>query len=132
MPSRKGVLGSQSEDLLDEGVIAVAASNTLRGIRSMVALQFDTSNIFDHADQIIDRDQFTGTQVDGCSDQVIAVHDHVDAFDAVVDVHETAGLVAVAPNVDFQIRRYPWASITLRLRAAGAFSRPPSQVPLGP
>ena len=68
----------------------------------------------------------------GVAIELVAVHDLVDAQHAVVDEAEAAGLRAVAPDVDAWCRRESMASITLRQRAAGAFSRPPNQVPCGP
>ena len=54
---------------------------------------------FDQVDKTVDRDQLVGTEIDRLFD--LAVHHHVDAPDAVVDVHEAAGLQAVAPDLDF-------------------------------
>jgi hypothetical protein len=59
------------------------------------------------------------------------VHKLLGADQAVINVHEAASLFAVAPIL---ISCLPviTAIATLRETAAGAFSRPPSQVPYGP
>ena len=62
-------------------------------------LQLDARDILDHVHQAVDRDEFVRAQVDRLLD--LAVHDLENAFHAIVDVHEAAGLLAVAPDFDF-------------------------------
>ena len=50
---------------------------------------------------MIDGDRFAGAKVDRL--QNVGTEDQIDSFDAVVDVHETAGLIAAAPNFDFML-----------------------------
>ena len=95
------------------------------------AFQLDAGDLFDLGEQLVDGDQLARTQVDRRGNQVVAMRDRSMPFDAVVDVHETAGLGAVAPDGDVLLP-VSMASMTLRQMAAGAFSRPPSQVPCGP
>ena len=103
--------------LPDEGVVAVAAIDALRRAEIVVALQFDACKFLGEINELVDRDGLARTQIDGLHD--FRVHHEVDALQAVIDIHETAGLD-------------PAASITFRQIAAGAFSRPPYHVPQGP
>src|SRR5208337_945572 len=88
------------EDPLDHGVIAVAAGDTPRSLKVILALEPDPCDLFDEADQTVDGKKLTRAKVDGSSNQVVAVHDHVYALDAVIDVHETARGSAIAPDHD--------------------------------
>ena len=54
-------------------------------------------------DQLVDGDHLARAQVDGRGDQLRAVHDQVDAVQAVVDVAERARLRPVAPDLDAQV-----------------------------
>ena len=86
-------------------------------------------DIADDVGELVDRDHTVLAEVQGLG--VIGAHEFVEAGDAVVDVAERARLLSVAPDFD---RRPPssFAWAILRHSAAGAFSRPPSQVPSGP
>ena len=75
------------------------------------------------------RDELVAADVQWLAD--VARHQRQRAGHAVVDVHEAARLFAVAPDLDAPAAGAQ-ASMTLRQRAAGAFSRPPSKVPCGP
>jgi len=59
------------------------------------------------------------------------VHDPVNAFDAVVNVQKLRVCVP-SPQISIECRPESRASSALRQMAAGAFSRPPNQVPYGP
>ena len=85
---------------LDEGVVAVTAGDSTRGVELVLARQLHAADLLGQRDQVVDLDQFAGAQVNRRRDQLLAVHDHVDALDAVVDIHEAAGLRAVAPDLD--------------------------------
>src|SRR5580698_5803228 len=58
----------------------------------------DARDFFDHVDELINTDRFARTKVDRL--QNIRVHDFLNAFEAVVNVHEASGLVAGAPDFD--------------------------------
>src|ERR1022692_3288985 len=64
------------------------------------SMKLDAANGFHHSCQIVDRDQFARTEVDGRGNQPVAVHNLVDTEHAIVDEAEAAGLRSVAPNVD--------------------------------
>ena len=63
-----------------------------------------SGDLFHHVHQLIDGDQFTAAQIDGFVD--VAFEDCFHTLDAVVDVHEAAGLMAVTPNLDLVIARH--------------------------
>src|SRR6202000_518845 len=48
--------------------------------------------------KLVDSDQFVGAEIERLF--VLRPHDAMDALDAVVDIHERTGLLAVAPYVD--------------------------------
>src|SRR2546422_8111425 len=48
----------------------------------------------------MDRHHLTRAEIDRRGGEVVAMHDHVDAFDTVVDIHEASGLIAVTPDAD--------------------------------
>jgi len=114
---------------VNQRVIAVAAVDALGSAQIVVPLQLHAGNLFGHVYQLVDGHQFTGTKVDGR--QNVALEEIDDALGAVVDIHEAAGLMAVA-QISISCLPECLASSTLRLMAAGAFSRPPIHVPSGP
>lgn len=89
-----------AEDLLDEGIVAVAPIDAFRGAQVVVALQLNARDIFNDIHELIDGHAFSRSEVDGIMPR-FTVRDHVDAFEAIGDVHEGAGLIAVAPNFNF-------------------------------
>src|SRR3989442_4605399 len=88
------------EDLLDETVVAVAAGDATRGGQIVTSSQRDAGDRLHFGDELVDGNELAGAEVDRRGDQVVAVRDHVDAFDAICDVHEASGLMAVSPNLD--------------------------------
>ena len=99
-PLAIGVEGSQPSCFFDERVVAVAAGHAAGGVEVVGALEFDAADVLGQGDQVVDGDQLAGAQVDRGGDELLGVHDLVDAVEAVVDIHEAAGLVAVAPDDD--------------------------------
>src|SRR5690349_19100376 len=91
------------KNFLDERVVRVAAGHAKWSVELVRALEFYAGNFLYLADEGIDGDEFAGTKIDGRGDEVVAMRDHVDALHAVVDEHEAAGLLAVAPDVDAEI-----------------------------
>src|SRR5205085_12380630 len=85
-------------DLLDQGVVRVAAPDTLRGVELVVPGGLDPRDALDDVDELVDADQLVAAQVDRLV--AVAGEDHLGSLDAVVDVHERAGLLAVAPDLD--------------------------------
>ena len=112
------------ENLLDQRVVAVAAVHAFGRGEIVTAFQFHPGDLFHDVDQLIDRDQLAAAEIERLDE--IAVHDHLRSLHAIVDLHEAARLMAVAPDFDFVFARKVSPSITLRQIAAGAFSRPPS------
>src|ERR1043166_5690925 len=69
----------------------------------MAAAQFDFGDVFDEVHQLIDRHQFAAPQVERFQD--VTGEDGLRSLKAVIDVHETAGLMAVAPDFNFMLSR---------------------------
>jgi len=65
-----------------------------------LALQFNAGNIFANINQLVDRHHLGRAQVYGSCDQLIAMHDLVDAMNAIIYPHKTAGLFAITPDHD--------------------------------
>jgi len=55
-------------------------------------------DLLDDPDEFIDRDHLLAPEVDRLFDR--RVHDPLGSLDAVVDVHEAAGLLAISPDLD--------------------------------
>ena len=98
--------GGPTQVLNDLGVVAVAAIHAFGSGEVVIVLELDAGDVFDHVVETFDRGQLVGTEIDRLED--VAVGDGEDSLDAVVDVHEAAGLLAVAPDFDFRSRRSPW------------------------
>src|SRR4051794_13701084 len=77
---------------LHDRVVAVAATNALRRVELVLALDGDPGDLLDDVDHLVDGDELAGTQVDGV--EIRPRGDHADALQAVIDVHETTGLLA--------------------------------------
>src|SRR5437763_6043777 len=86
------------EFFLNQGVVAVAAVDAFGGAEIVVALQLDAGDLFDDVDGLVDGDELVGAEVERLVD--VALGDLPSAEGAVVDVHEGAGLLAVAPDLD--------------------------------
>src|ERR1039457_4095370 len=91
------------EHFLDEGVVAVAAGDATGRVQVVMPFEFHARNLLHLGQQLVDGDEFAGTEVDRRGNQLVAVHDHVNAFHAVVNVHEAAGGRAVAPDGDVHV-----------------------------
>src|SRR5438309_153081 len=89
-----------AELLLDERVIAVATGDPARGAEIVTSDELHAGDRLHFADELVDGHELAGSEVDRRCDQVVAVHDRVDALDAIRDVHEAPGLLAVAPGQD--------------------------------
>src|SRR4051812_41669898 len=85
-------------DLAEHRVVAVATAYALRSRQVVGLLDRDAGNFLDDRDHLVDGDQLGGAEVDRLD--VRAGEDLLGATYAVVDVHEAAGLLAVAPDVD--------------------------------
>src|SRR5271166_1743403 len=90
--------GFPAEQLANEGVIAVAAVDALGSAQIVIPLQLHARNLFGDVHKLVDGDQLAGTDVDGF--QNVAFKEIDDALYAVVDVHEAAGLLSIAPDFD--------------------------------
>src|ERR1043166_3721359 len=87
----------------DQRVVAVAAVHALGRLEIVPALELDAGDGFDDVDEAVDRDDFAAAEVDRFED--VAVEDLLRAFQAIRDVHEAAGLIAVAPDFDLVFAR---------------------------
>src|SRR6202011_162746 len=67
------------------------------------ALEPDAGDLLDDVDQAVDADQLVAADVQGVDDVALRQPDR--AVVAVVDIHERAGLLAVAPDLDLVLAR---------------------------
>ena len=95
------------QNLSDKRIVAVSAGDTLWGSQIILAHHANPCNCLNLADQFVDRKQLAGTEIDGRRNQFSAVHDHVNTFDAVVNIHEAAGLFPISPNRDLARCLFP-------------------------
>src|SRR6185295_459127 len=84
--------------LLDQRVVAVAAAHALGRIELVAALQLHAGDLLDDVDQPVDADQLVRADVQRLDDVAFGELDR--ALRAVVDIHERARLLAVAPDFD--------------------------------
>src|ERR1700739_609045 len=89
--------------LEDFGVVAVAPIDTLGGVQLVTKLQLHARDVFNNVDKLIDGDEFIRPKVQRLAD--IAFRDCPGPLGAVIDVHEAAGLMAVAPDLDLMLTR---------------------------
>src|SRR5207249_9147133 len=87
-----------AKQLPDQRIVTVAPVDTPGRTQVVTASQLDARDRFDDIDELVDGYLFTAADVDRFRDA--AVHQHLRPLEAVVDVHKTARLVAVAPNLD--------------------------------
>jgi hypothetical protein len=96
-----------AEHALDQCVVGVAAIDPLRRVQLVGPLQLDPGDLLHDVHQLVDGHQLAAPDVDRL--HVVAVGQHLGALQAVVDVHERTGLLAVAPDLDLvlpaQLRR---------------------------
>ena len=88
-----------SQIFLDQRIVAVAAVDTLWRLQIIGALELNTGNVLDDIDQPVDGDNLTAAQIERFED--IAVQDGLRPFEAIINIHETAGLKAITPDLDF-------------------------------
>src|SRR5688572_9109964 len=104
--------GLPTQRLPQEGVVAVSAADTLGGTQVVVALHLDPGDLLDLVDQAVDRHQLAGAQIYRLPQ--VGPHQGLSAIEAVADVGEAPGLLAVAPDLDLVL------PLELRLRDLAA------------
>jgi hypothetical protein len=82
-------------------VIAVAPIYTFRGLQVVIPLHLYFRNVLYDVHQLIDRNQLIASEIERLVN--FTLEDRLDAFKAIVYVHETAGLVTIPPDFDFVI-----------------------------
>ncbi len=60
-------------------------------------------DVADDVDEIVDGHQFIGSKIEWRA--MVGPHDAVNAFNAVIDVHERSRLLPVAPDLDLAVIR---------------------------
>src|SRR5437762_14226338 len=92
--------GLPPEHRFDQRVVAVAPRHALRRTDVVFPREGDAGNLFDLADQLVDRHQLIRPEIDRRRDEMIAMHDHVDPLDTIVDIHEAPRLISSTPDAD--------------------------------
>jgi hypothetical protein len=77
------------ENPFDEGVIRFLFAQALRSRQILGAFHLDPDDRLDDRGQIIDAYELGRPQVNRGGNEVFTVGDYVDAFDSVLDIHET-------------------------------------------
>src|SRR4051794_25391756 len=72
-------------------VVAVATADTLRRLEVVAARELNPCDFLRDIDETVYRHQLGAAQVNGVTH--VGVHDRLRAVEAVVDVHEAAGLL---------------------------------------
>src|SRR5208282_1849299 len=72
----EGCGGLPFEDLLDEGVVGVAARDAFGRVELVGAPELDSRDLLGQGDEMVDLDELGGAEVDGRGDQLVAVGDH--------------------------------------------------------
>src|ERR1043166_6138807 len=95
--------GGPTKIFLDKRVVAVATVHALGGLEIVMALELDPGDLLPDVHQLIDRNQFVAAEVDWFEN--LAPKDLLSAVQTVVDVHEAACLMTVAPDLDLVFAR---------------------------
>jgi len=111
---------------LHQAIIATPATHA-QGARDVAQAQLLAGNLHGPAGELVDGDHLLTADVERTG--VGGIHQSTHAIQTIVDVEEGA---VCSPSPQISISPPSSVSATLRHKAAGAFSRPPSQVPLGP
>src|SRR5262245_43445972 len=82
----------------DLGVIGIAATHALRSVQLVAAFQLYAGDVFQNGNHLVDGHQLVAAQIQRFT--AFALQDAERAFHAIVDIHEAAGLFAVAPDID--------------------------------
>src|SRR5581483_1535861 len=90
--------GFPAKKLFDERIVAVAAFDSLGRTQVVTPLELDSRDVLHHVDQLVDRNQLAAAKVERFEN--IARQDRLRPMNAVIDIHETARLMAVSPNLD--------------------------------
>src|SRR5712671_2330096 len=85
-------------NLLNEAVVAVAAVHAFWRGEIVAALQFHPGDALDDVDELIDTHQFATTKIQRI--RAVTFHDHLRSLHAVIDPHEAARLMSVAPDLN--------------------------------
>ncbi len=93
-----------TEYLVQTGVIAVASADTLRLTQFVALHQRLTCNPGNEIDQFVDGNQAVCAEIKRL--MIVGSHQANQTLYTIVDIHERAGLLTVAPNLDFaSVRR---------------------------
>ena len=84
---------------LDEGIVAVSAIDAFGRLQIIASFELDAGNLLNDVNQTVYGHEFVAAEVDWFED--IAVHDRLCAFETIIDVHETSGLMPVTPDLNF-------------------------------
>src|SRR3989454_5422533 len=86
------------QDLPQQAVVAVPATDALRFAQVVFLLQGLSSDFAHEVDQLVHADELIGAEVEGLCE--VRVHQARETFDAIVHVAETASLLAIPPDFD--------------------------------
>src|SRR5215472_2893281 len=88
---------------LDQCVIAVAAIHALWRFEIVRAFKFDSGDALNDVHKAVDGHNLVAAEVKRFND--IAGENRLGSLQAIIDIHEAAGLMPIAPNLDFMLSR---------------------------
>src|ERR1700732_1895213 len=80
------------------GVVAIASPDSLRTAEVVSLVDALARGACDHLHQLVNGDQFIGTQVQGLA--VVRSHNPDESLDKVIHVQEGTSLLTIAPDLD--------------------------------
>src|SRR5664280_129981 len=89
---------------LNQGIIAVTTSYSLRGIKVIFPVEFKPGNIFHNVDKLVYGNHFAASKIYRHID--ITIHNILYTFDTVINVHKAPGLETIAPDNNIFIAGY--------------------------
>src|ERR1051326_7202242 len=88
--------GLPIDPLQDHRVVAISSADAFRRIEVVLSLQLYLRYVLGNIHKLINGYQFAAAQVDGLEN--VTFHDGCCTLQTVIDVHEAASLMAVAPD----------------------------------
>src|SRR6266567_3747225 len=86
-----------SEPVKNQRIVAVASQDTFGSVEVVDPLEPDAGDLLNDIHKPVDGDDFVRSQIQGFGD--VAMHDQFCALNAILDEHEAARLLSIAPDV---------------------------------
>ena len=127
MPVRRETPGAQPSLALISVLSLLRPRTPFGASELVVTLQLDAGDLFDDVDELVDGDQFVAAEIDRLADVASACSICVPLRQS--SMYMKLRVCSPSPQISISCLPEMPASIPCGEMAAGAFSRPPSQVP---